>query len=125
MGMYNVIFTDTGLQEKTIIRGTSGLTGILQMGIKDENGAAVDLTGLTVVGKIYVGVEGTLKINADVTSVTAGTGLVTYNIAWDDFSADTDTGTFEVELYFADNVVATKSITASGASLKVIKSMVD
>jgi len=123
--MYKVIFNDTGKSEKSIIRRTSGTGGILQFAVVDENGNAVNLTGLTTVGKVYIGVEGTVKVNKDVTTVTAATGLATYNIAYADFAADTDCGTFEVELYFADNVSPTESITASGATLKVLPSIID
>lgn len=126
MAQYNLTFNDTGLKEKTIIRGTSGTHGVLQFVIKDEGGNAVNFTGMTTVEKIYIGVEGTLKVNGvALTSTTAATGLATFELPWGTFSADSDAGTYYIQLYLADNASATKSITTSKAVLKVLPSLVD
>lgn len=126
MAQYNLLFNDTGLTEKTIIRGTSGTHGTLQFVIQDEGENAVNFTGMTAVAKIYLGVEGTLVLNGvALTSTTAATGLATYIIPWGTFAADSNAGTYYIQLYLADNASATKSITTSKAVLKVLPSLVD
>lgn len=123
---YGLIFTNTGNKELSIIRGTSGTFGTLELTVVDESGAAVDFTGMTTVEKIYVGVEGGLKIDGvALTSTTAATGLVTYTIPWATFSADTDCGTYYIEVYLADNASPTKAISAGKAIFKLLPSIID
>lgn len=123
---YGLIFTDTGNKEISIIRGTSGTFGTLNLTVVDEAENAVNFTGMTTVKKIYVGVEGGLKIDgATVTSETAASGLITYTIPWATFSADTDCGTFYIEIYLADNASPTKAITAGKAILRLLPSIID
>lgn len=133
MAQYNLIFTETGGTEQTIIRGqknTSGSanTSALQLSVVDENGDAVNITGFTTVAKLYVGTEGALKINGStMTVVSATAGTLIYRLAATDFDAasEADCGTFEVEVYLADNASPTKAITATGATLRVIPSIID
>lgn len=126
MGQYSLVFSDTNKTEKRVLRGTSGTTGNLQFKIIDETGAAFNFTGMTTVGKIYIGVENTLLVNGtNVTSTTAASGLATYNIAWADFADNTEVGRFLVELYFADNASPTKAISAGQAVLIVEPTIID
>ena len=133
MGKYRLIYTDTGITEKTIIRGqknTSGSanTSALQLSVIDENDNAVDITGFTIVAKLYVGSEGALKIDGlTIAVVNASAGTLIYRLAATDFDAasEADTGTHSVEVYLADNASPTKAITANGATLHVIPSIID
>jgi len=123
---YGLIFTDTGNKEISIISGTSGTLGTLNLTVVDDNGNAVNFVGMTTVAKIYVGVEGALKIDGvALTSTTAASGLVTYTIPWATFSADTDCGTFYIEVYLADNASPTKAINAGKAILRLLPSIID
>lgn len=123
---YGLIFTNTGNKEISIIRGTSGTLGTLELTVVDDSGNAVNFTGMTTVKKIYVGVEDGLKINGvTLTSETAASGLVTYTIPWATFSADTDCGTYYIEIYLADNAAPTKAISAGKALFKLLPSIID
>ena len=133
MGQYRLIFTDTGGTEKSIIRGqknTSGSanTSSLRLSVIDENDDAVSLTGFTTVTKLYVGSEGALKIDGlTIAIVSASAGTLIYRLAATDFDAasEADCGTFAVEVYLADNASPTKAITANGATLHVLPSIID
>ena len=123
---YNIKYTDTGESDKTIVRGTSGTLGTLSFTIVDENDDAVNFTGMTTVKELYVGIEGALITNGvTLTSETAASGLATYTIPWATFGDDDDCGVFNVEIYLADNVSPTKAISAGGATLTVIPSIID
>ena len=125
--MYNLEYTDTGEKTKTITRGTFGAGQELQFTVKDENGSAVDLTDVTTVMKIYVGVEGTLQIDGETVAIgTATSGTCTYALQSTDFDAEEDAGSYAVELEFSDNAITpTKQIRAGKASLKVIDTISD
>lgn len=123
---YTLLYSDTNKDNKEIIRGTSGTFGTLAFKIVDSSGAIVNFTGLDVVAKIYIGVEGTLKVNGTtLTSTTPASGLATYAIAWSDFPNDAAAGRFDVELYLADNASPTKIISTSTAILRVRQSIID
>lgn len=123
---YGLIYTDTGGKETSMVRGTSGTLGTLNLTVIDDGGNPFNFTGMTTVAKIYIGVEGTLKVDgATLTSTTAATGLVTYTIPWATFSADTDCATYYIEVYLADNASPTKAVRAGKAIFKLLPSIID
>lgn len=130
MGMYNLIYTDTGLASKTIIRGQKNTAGAgnesaLRFTVVDELGVAVNLTGFTTTNLIYVGTEGTLKINGSaITVVSASAGTLIYRLAAADFAgaSEADVGLWAVEV---KNTGTAIQITANGATLRVLPSIID
>lgn len=123
---YGLIYTNTGLKEMSMIRGTSGTLGTLELTVIDDSGNAINFVGMTTVAKIYLGVEDGLKIDgATLTSTTAADGLVTYTIPWTTFSANTDCGTYYIEIYLADNASPTKAVNAGKAIFKLLPSIID
>jgi len=122
---YTLLYSNNK-DNKEIIRGTSGTAGTLNFKIVDSSGAIVNFTGISTVAKIYIGVEGTLKVNGvTLTSTTPASGLATYAIAWSDFATDAAAGRFYIEIYLADNASPTKIISTSTAILRVRPSIID
>lgn len=126
---YQLFFTDSGQQEKSIFMNqlnTSGAGNIsaLRFTVKDNGGTVVDLTGLTTSTKIYIGIEGDLKINGrfcDVVSAVAGTLI--YRL---ESTFLTVQGTYSIEVCCADNnsiALATKAITVGRCKLNVYDSL--
>lgn len=130
MGMYNLIFTDTGLRKKTIIRGQkntagSGNESALRFTVVNENGTAIDLTGFTTTVSLYIGSEGTLKINGGTVSVvSASAGTLIYRLSATDFAtiSEADCGIWAIEIRC---IGTSKEITANGALLCVLPSIID
>ena len=130
MALYNLIYTDTGLRKKSIIRGVkntagSGNESSLQFTVVDDNGVAKDLTGFTTTVSLYVGSEGTIKVNGTtVTVVSAAAGTLIYRLSATDFAtaSEADCGTWAVEIRC---VGTSKEICANGATLSVLPSIID
>ena len=128
MLMYYAKYTDTGLNTKTVSRLTIGTGQDLLFTIYDENGDVVDLSSVTTNMKIYVGVEGTLKIDGrTLSAVDASVGTFKYPLIAADF-AEVDVGTHNIELQFANNATigsSTSTVRAGDLELTVEDSISD
>lgn len=129
MAQYTLKFTDTGESYQTIMRNqknsSTGNISTIQLSVVDQDGAAVNLTGLTTSMKIYIGIEGTLKVDGGtLTLVGAATlGTVIYRLAGDSFSA---AGVYSIQIYCADHATpasATDALTVNGCTLDVRSTM--
>jgi len=129
MAQYKIKFTDTGEQYKTIMRNqknsSSGNISVLRLSVVDQDDAAVSLAGLTTSMKIYIGIEGALKVNGGTLELVgaATLGTLLYKLAGDSFSA---AGVYDIQIYCADNATpasATDSLSADGCTLDVRTTM--
>lgn len=131
MAEYHLKWTDTGEKEKTIYinqenSSGAGNTSALLISVIDQDGTAVNLTGMTTSNKLFIGIEGTLKLDGGaMTVVSAAGGTLIYRLTGADIDA---AGTYSVQVYCADNATpasATEAITAGGMTLRVIDSLSD
>jgi len=131
MAEYRLKWTDSGNSYKRIYinqKNTSaaGNTSALRISVIDQDGAAVSLTGITTSTKIYVGIEGTLKLNGGAMSVVSDTsGTLIYRLTGTDIS---EAGVYAVNVYCADNAApasATDALTAGNLVLEVVDSLTD
>lgn len=128
--MYYARYTDTGKNNKTIMRGIVGAGQELSFTVYDENESVVNLTTVTTNMKIYVGTNAALQISGGtLTLVGAATlGTVKYALQTTDFDAEGDAGTYQVELQFGTHATiasSTSTIRAGDLSLTVEDTIAD
>lgn len=131
MAEYTLKWTDSGNSYKRIYinqlnSSAAGDTSALRISVVNQDGAVVDLTGLTTALKLYVGIEGTLKMNGvDMTVVSATGGTLIYRLTGSDIDA---AGVYAVNIYCADHATpasATDALTAGKLVLEVVDSLTD
>ena len=129
MAQYKIKFTDTGEQYQTIMRNqknsSTGNISTIRLSVVDQDDAAVSLAGLTTSMKIYIGIEGALKVDGGSLALVGASSLGTllYKLAGDSFSA---AGVYSVQIYCADHATpasATDALTADGCTLDVRTTM--
>jgi len=132
MAQYRLKWTDSGDVEKSIYKNqlntsAAGNISVLRISVVDQDGTAVNLTGLTTSMKLYVGVEGTLQMNG-VTLALVGAatlGTLIYRLTGSDIAT---AGTYAVNIYCADNATpasATDALTVGGLTLRMVETMSD
>lgn len=129
MAQYKIKFTDTGENYKIIMRNqkntSNGIISTIPLSVVDQDGTAVSLAGLTTSMKIYIGIEGALKVDGGtLEAVGAATlGTVLYRIPDGEYSA---AGVYSIQIYCADHATpatATDALTADGCTLDVRTTM--
>ncbi len=128
MAQYTLKFTDTGEKYQTIMRNqknsSTGNISTIRLSVVDQDGTAVSLVGLDTSMKIYIGIEGTLKVDGgSLETVSLANGTVIYRLAGDSFS---EAGVHSIQIYCADHATpatATDALTANGCTLDVRTTM--
>lgn len=128
--MYYARYTDTELNNKTILRKTVGAGQELLFTVYDENGSVVNLTTVTTNMKIYIGANDALQVTGGTLTLVgeATLGTVKYALETTDFDAESDAGTYPVELQFGTAAAiadSTSTIRAGDLCLTVEDTIAD